>query len=195
MAVALVFYVLVTAVVSVVVTAALYLVAALSRVVSMGQFARAMLTPQIIGFTSRSSVAALPAMIEASEQQLKLPDEVTRAFLPFLVSIFRVAGSIVICVGAVFVAWLYGIPLHGNQLLTVGLLSMVLSFAVPGIPSGGIFVSAPVLAAVGLPVEAIGILLAVDPLSDMFRTVANVTAHLSLSTLAARILLGKRTSA
>jgi len=188
MAVALLYYVLLTSALYVVVAIGLYLVARLFGAIPLRRFARAALTPQIIGFTSRSSLAALPAMIDVSEKQLGLPAEVSRAFLPLLVSLFRVTGGIASATAVVFASWLYGAPLRGDQLLTVGLLSVVVSVGMPAIPGGGIFASAPVLAAVGLPVEAIGILLAVDPISDMFRTGTNITAHLSLSALAARVV-------
>jgi Na+/H+-dicarboxylate symporter len=57
---------------------------------------------------------------------------------------------------------------------------------VPGIPSGGLFVIAPFLAAVGLPVEVIGVLIALDLVPDVFKSLANVTAHLAAVTIVAR---------
>ena len=63
---------------------------------------------------------------------------------------------------------------------------MVLSFYSPGIPSGGLFVLAPVYLQFGLPVEGIGLLIALDLIPDMFITVANVTADLSVATILSR---------
>ena len=76
-------------------------------------------------------------------------------------------------------ATLYGIDLTATQLVTVGVTSVLLTFSVPGIPGGSILIMAPVLLAVGLPVEGIGILLGVDTIPDMFRTTANVTGTMT----------------
>ncbi len=62
--------------------------------------------------------------------------------------------------------------------------STLLSFSVPGIPSGSLFILAPVLVDLGLPAEAVGILIAVDVVPDIFKTTANVTAHLTTAVLA-----------
>jgi Na+/H+-dicarboxylate symporter len=62
--------------------------------------------------------------------------------------------------------------------------AVVTSFAVGGVPSGAVVVVAPVLTAAGLPLEAMGLLLAVDPLPNAFRTVANVTGMMAVTALA-----------
>jgi proton glutamate symport protein len=131
-------------------------------------------------------------MIEATRNNLRLPDEVTQVFLPLLVSVFRVTASIVICVGVAFIAWLYGMTLQPEQLLTVALLSIVLGLAMPGVPGAGVLVTASVLPAIGLPAEALPILLALDAAADMFRTATNVTGHLALSVLATRLMHWRR---
>ena len=59
-----------------------------------------------------------------------------------------------------------------------------ISFSVPGIPSGSLFLLAPVLVDIGLPAEGVGILIAVDVIPDMFKTLANVTSHLTSAVLA-----------
>jgi proton glutamate symport protein len=64
--------------------------------------------------------------------------------------------------------------------------STLLSFSVPGIPSGSLFILAPVLVDLGLPAEAVGVLIAVDVIPDIFKTTANVTAHLTATALASR---------
>jgi len=190
-AVALAYYLAVTVALCIVVGLVLYALAGLSRVVSVPGFARAALTAQLVGFSSRSSMAALPVMIDATKNRLRLPDEVSHAILPMLGAVYRVAAAIVICTGIVFVAWLYGVTLRADQLVTVGLMSIVLGIAMPGVPGAGVLATAPVLSSVGLPAEAVAILLAVDAVGDMFRTATNVTAHLALSVMATRIL-GRR---
>ena len=191
-ALALAYYVVVTACLCLAVATALYTLVSFSRVVSLSQFARAAFSPQVLGFTSRSSQAALSLMVDVARDRLRLPDEISQGVLPLLVSVFRVTGSIVICIAAVFVAWLYGVTLQPNDLLLIALLSVLLGMAMPGIPGGGVLASAPVLSAAGLPAEAIPLLLAVDAAGDMLRTATNVTGHLALSVLAARILASPR---
>jgi Na+/H+-dicarboxylate symporter len=185
---ALLYYVGTTVGLCLVVAAGMYALVWSTRVVPVGGFARSAATAQILGFTSRSSMAALPLMIEASRDRLRLPDEVSHALLPLLVSVFRATASVAICVGVAFVAWLYGVDLRPDQLATAGLLSILLGVAMPGIPGAGVLATAPVLTAVGLPAEAVPVLLAVDAVGDMFRTGTNVTAHLALAVFGARVL-------
>jgi Na+/H+-dicarboxylate symporter len=186
-AIALAAYLLITIALCLVIAAVLYGLVGLSRVTTMTQFAQVALAPQLVGFSSRSSQATLPLMIERAKS-LGLPPEASQALLPLLVSVFRVTSAVVICIGVVFVAWLYGVELRPDQLVTVGILSLLLSIAMPGVPAAGVLATAPVLAEVGLPVEGLAILLAIDPIGDMFRTGTNVTAHLALTVLASRIL-------
>ena len=72
------------------------------------------------------------------------------------------------------------------QVATVAIASVALNATGPGIPSGGLLVQAPVYAAVGLPVEGIGILIAVDLIPDLFKTTLNVTADMAAVTLIGR---------
>jgi Na+/H+-dicarboxylate symporter len=180
-------YVGVTAALCAVVVALLYPLAALGGRVGVGEFARAAAPAQAVAFSSRSSLASLPAMVEGA-RALRLPPEVASFFLPLAVSLFRLAGAIAFPVGVLFVARLYGVELSGAQLATVGAASVLLPFGVPGIPGGFVLVIAPILLAVGLPAEGIGILLGVDTLPDMFRTATNVTGHMA----AAAVLGGRR---
>jgi Na+/H+-dicarboxylate symporter len=78
---------------------------------------------------------------------------------------------------------LYGVPLGPTEYVTIAFLSVLLSFSVPGIPGGSILIMAPVLLAVGAPVEGVGILLGVDTIPDMFRTTANVTGTMAAATI------------
>jgi Na+/H+-dicarboxylate symporter len=89
-------------------------------------------------------------------------------------------------VGALFIAHLYGIPLDAWQIGLIALASVVLNPASPAIPSGGLFVQAPVYLAVGLPVEGLGILIAIDAIPDLFKTLLNVTGDMAALTLIAR---------
>lgn len=157
----------------------LYPLAALLGKVPITDFARAALPAQAVGISSRSSLAALPAMIEGARTRLKLPDEITSFFLPLAASVYRVGTAIGQTVGVLFLAQLYGVALGPTQLASVVLTVVLTSFSVPGIPGGTIIIMAPVLMDAGLPVEGIGILLGADTIPDMFRTTANVTGHMA----------------
>ncbi len=159
----------------------LYPMAARLGRVPLREFARAALPAQAVAFSSRSSLAALPAMIEGARERLHLPDEITSFFLPLAASVYRIGAAIGQTAGVVFIAQLYGVPLGPAQLATIVLTVVATSFSVPGIPGGSIVIMAPVLMSAGLPVEGIGILLGADTIPDMFRTTANVTGHLAVA--------------
>jgi len=154
--------------------------------VSLRDFARAAAPGQAVAISARSSLAALPALIESSRTRLGLPVEVTGFFLPLAAAMFRVGASLGLTAGAVFIGRLYGTPLGVEQVVTVVITAVITSFSIPGIPGGSIIAMAPVLASVGLPVEGLGILLGVDTIPDMFRTAANVTGQLAAATIVAR---------
>lgn len=163
----------------------LYPAAAWGGRMSLRQFARAALPSQAVAFSSRSSLAALPALIDSARTRLGLSEEITGFFLPFASVMFRVGASLALTVGALFIARLYGIGIGATQLVTIVATAIVTSFSIPGIPGGSVIAMVPVLASVGLPLEAIGILLGVDTIPDMFRTTANVTGQLAAAAIVA----------
>ncbi len=164
----------------------LYLVVLVVARVPVARFARAALPAQVVAMTTRSSMAALPAMLTSAEQALALPRTVTSFALPLATSTFRFNQSVTWVVVALFAGKLYGVELAASQIVTIAATSVLMSFSVPGIPSASLFIIAPFLASVGIPAEAIGVLVAVDLLPDVFKTLANVTAHLAAVTLLGR---------
>jgi proton glutamate symport protein len=149
-------------------------------------FARAAAPAQAVAISARSSLAALPALIDGARNRLHLPEEVTGFFLPLASATFRVGATLGLTTGAVFIARLYGVSISGSQLVTIVVTAIITSFSIPGIPGGSIIAMVPVLTAVGLPVEGIGILLGVDTIPDMFRTTANVTGQMAAATIVSR---------
>jgi Na+/H+-dicarboxylate symporter len=154
--------------------------------VRVRQFARAALPAQLIAFTSSSSIASLPALVEGAERGLDIPPRVTGFVLPLAVSIFKFAGPVSWTAGAAFVASFYGIPLDARDLFVIGLAAVFLAFGAPGIPRGAFLMLAPLFTAIGLPVEGIGILIAVDAIPDMFSTTLNVTGDMGAVALVDR---------
>ena len=164
----------------------LYPLAVVGGRTGLARFARACLPAQAVGFGSRSSLAALAAMIEATRDRLALPPAITSFFLPLAVATFRAGAAVNQTVGVIFVAYLYGNALSTSQLATIVATVVVTTFTVPAIPGGSILVMVPVLVAAGLPAEGVGVLLAVDTIPDMFRTMTNVTGHLTVATVLGR---------
>lgn len=164
----------------------LYPAAAIGGRMSLRQFARAALPAQAVAFSSRSSLAALPALIDSARTRLHLPEEIPSFFIPLSVVLFRVGATCGLTTGAVFLARVYGIGVSSAQLATIVVTAVATSFSIPGIPGGSIIAMVPVLAAAGLPVEGIGILFGVDTIPDMFRTTANVTGQLAAAVIVAR---------
>ena len=154
--------------------------------VPVRQFARAALPSQLIAFTSSSSIASLPALVEGAERGLDIPERTTGFVLPLAVSIFKFAGPVSWTMGAAFVAAFYGIALDAKDLLVIGLAAIFLAFGAPGIPRGAFLMLAPLFAAVGLPIEGIGLLIAVDAIPDMFATTLNVTGDMGAVALVDR---------
>jgi Na+/H+-dicarboxylate symporter len=164
----------------------LYGIVAVFGNVSLPKFARAVLPAQVVAFSTRSSLASLPAMIKSSERILGLPPKITSFALPFGVSLLRANTGASWVVSALFIAKLYGVDLSVGQILVFAVTSVAMSFSVPGIPSGGLFIIAPAFLAAGLPIEGVGILIALDSIPDIFKTCVNVTAHMTATTLLAR---------
>jgi proton glutamate symport protein len=147
--------------------------------VSFLAFVRAAAPAQALAFTSRSSLAALPATYQAAHDGLGIPREVSSFFFPFAASIFRVGGCMAQMVGICFLASFYGVPLSWGRLAAIAVNAVGISLTVPGIPGGAIIVMTPTLSSMGIPLEGMVMLLAVDTIPDMFRTMANVTGWLS----------------
>lgn len=165
-------------------TILLYPVVALVGRMSLRRFVSAAAPAQALAAGSRSSLAALPLMISAAREKLGLSETASGFVLPLAVSVFRVNVPMAWVVGVVFLGKLYGIPVSEGALLGLVLTSTLLSFSVPGIPSASLFLLSPVLVDLGLPAAGVGILIAVDVLPDMFKTLANVTSQLTAAVLA-----------
>jgi proton glutamate symport protein len=159
--------------------------AAVAGRIPIARYARALLPSQLIAFSSSSSIATLPSVVRSAEQ-LEIPAPVIGFVLPLAASVFKVAAPVSWAAGALFVARLYGVPLGFTGLLAVALVAVFLSFGVPGIPRGAFILLTPLFLALGLPVEGIGILIAVDAIPDTFASALNASGQLAAAAVVAR---------
>lgn len=164
-----------------------YVVAVVIGGVPLRLFAAAVAPAQVIALGSRSSSAALPSMIDAARDVLRLPPQIVSFILPMAVVVFRISVPVSFILGALFLGKLYGVPLDGGQIAVVAVLSVLLSFSVPGVPSGSLFMMAPVFADVGIPVEGVAILIAIDVIPDLLKTTTIVTAHMASAVVVSRV--------
>jgi Na+/H+-dicarboxylate symporter len=182
---ALAYYVVILSALCVIFTLALYPIVSFFGHIPGSRFARASAPAQSVALGTQSSLASLPAMIQAAEERLRLSPRATGVVLPLAVSVFRFSTPIWLIVASFFVAQLYDIALTPAQIGTVGVMSVVMSIGGVGLPSGASYFGpiTPVFLSIGLPVEAIAVLFAVDTIPDMVETVSNVTADLAAAAI------------
>ncbi len=181
---ALGYYILVSSGALLVFTGLLYILVWIGGGISPTRFARAAAPAQVVAFGTHSSMASLPAMVDGVEGQLAVSPTGTGFVLPLALAVFKYSGPVWFVVVACFVSRLYDVPIDPSRAVAIVLASIVTSVAIGGVPSGAVVVVAPVLTAAGLPLEAMGILLAVDPIPNAFRTMANVTGMMAVTVLA-----------
>ncbi len=183
---ALGYYVVVMSITQLLMIALLYPVAALVGAASVSRFARAVFPAQAVAFSSSSSLASLPALIDGANRRLGLPPRVSDVVLPLAVSTFKVGLPLMWVTAAVFLGRFYGITLTPMQLVLVALTAILTSFSTPGVPHGWLLVISPLVATMGIPPEGIGLLIAVDAIPDMFATTLNVTGDMTAAAIVAR---------
>ena len=125
-------------------------------------------------FSTSSSSATLPLTIECVEESAGVSRRVSSFVLPLGATINMDGTALYESVAAVFIAQLYGIDLSLGQQFLVFITATLAAIGAAGIPSAGLVTLAIVLGAVGLPLDGIGMIVAVDRLLDMFRTMVNV---------------------
>jgi proton glutamate symport protein len=170
--------------------AAAYPVASLIGGVSPGRFAKAAAPAQAVALSTQSSVASLPAMIKTCEAHLGLPSNITGVTLPLAVTLFRIAGPLASLTIAIYAAHVMGVSVSAPQLAAGAIIAIIM---VPagggGIPATVTFFATqtPILSAMGVPIEILGLLIAVETIPDMFRTTANVSMDMAVTTAVARL--------
>jgi len=183
---ALGYYVAVVAMLLAIATLLLYPLVKIGAGVPMRRFARAAAPVQAIAFSTRSSFASLPVLVDRAEHALNIRPDVSGVVLPIAVSVFKFGMPIMRLTGTCFIARLFGVPFGWMEVLALAAALTAASFYTPGVPSGSLIILAPIYEVFGLPVAGIGLLLAVDLVPDMFVTVSNTTADLAVATLLSR---------
>ncbi len=167
-------------------TLCLYPLTALLGRIGLRRFAYGVAPAQAVAVGTRSSLAALPALLEGAQARLNLPPRVAGFVLPLAVSTFKVNRTVSSTAKLLFLATVYGIDLSVAEIAAFVATIMVLSFATPGLPSTGTMRSLPAYLALGIPLEGCLILDTVEAIPDVFKTLANVTADMSVAVVVDR---------
>jgi proton glutamate symport protein len=181
-------YLILTCLIGILITLSMYVVVALTRSAPLARFARAALPAQAVGFSTQSSLASLPAMLTAAQSTLGLSTRVSGIVLPLAVSVFRVTSPPMNLAIVLFVAHIYGVDLDAGRLAIGTAVCVLTSLVVVSLPSALTFftTTVPISLAMGVPIQLLTILIAVEVIPDLFRTVGNVTADLTVATIVAR---------
>ena len=150
------------------------------------EWLRGIRQPMAVAVSTASSSATLPVTIEACEENLDVPGPVASFVLPLGATMNMDGTALYEAIAALFVAQAYGIDLSLGQQLVVFFTAAAASVGAAGIPSAGLVTMAMVFQAVGLPLEGIGLILAVDRFLDMFRTTVNVMGDTSAAVVLKR---------
>ena len=143
------------------------------------RFLRAAFPSMLMGFSTTSSMATLPTMLDAADNALQIPRPVSGFVLPIAASLNRGGSAVFQAVAVVFIARLYGIPFGIGEMLAAGAAVFLASLTVASVPSAGVISLLPAFQSTGLPIAGLTILIGLDRLPDMFRTMTNVTGHLT----------------
>lgn len=168
-------------------TALMYLLPLVGRV-PLSRFVAAVAPVQALAASTQSSLACLPANVERARGVLKLPERVIDVALPMGVALFRVTGPAANVAVVWFVLTVHGIEPTPAQLAAGALIAPLMSLAAVGLPGQVSFFSsiAPIALVMGAPLELLAVLVAVEVIPDVFRTIGNVTGHLGAAAALSR---------
>ncbi|MDN3646466.1 dicarboxylate/amino acid:cation symporter [Pontixanthobacter aestiaquae] len=159
-----------------------YLLAVLGGRMSPVKFAREMIPSQAVAISTQSSLASLPAML-ASAKRLGIGDATADFVLPLAVAIFRATSPAMNIAVVIYVATLAGVPLSPALLIAGIAVAFIISVGSVSLPGSISFVVSigPIAYAMGVPVEPLALLVAVEMLPDIMRTLANVTMNVAVT--------------
>lgn len=184
---ALVHYVVIVSAVGVVITMLAYVVAVIGGRVGVARFGRAVIPAQAVAISTQSSLASLPAMLR-SAKTLSVPVQASGVILPLAVAVFRVTGPAMNIAVVLYVAHWLGIQLGPAQIAAGITAAALTTMSSPSLPGQISFVAAiaPIAMAMGVPIEPLMLLVAVENIPDIVRTVGNVTMDVAATATIAR---------
>lgn len=156
--------------------------------IALGRFVRASLPVLAVALSTQSSLASLPAMLRSSEE-MDVPVATSGVVLPLAVAMMRATGPAMNLAVAIYVAAWFGVPLTFATLAAATVVAVLTSLGSVSLPGQISFISAiaPIAVTLGVPVAPLGLLVAVETMPDIFRTLGNVIFDLAVTlTVAAR---------
>lgn len=184
---ALAHYILVVAAMGGFVLLLAYAMAVILGGLTPGRFAGALLPAQAVAMSTQSSLASLPAMLD-SASRLNLRAATAEFVLPLAVAIFRATSPAMNMAVALYVAELAGVDITAANVLAGGLVALIISVGSVSLPGSISFVVSigPIALAMGVPIEPLALLVAVEMLPDIMRTLANVTMNVAVCAIVDR---------
>ncbi len=175
-------YVVLISAVGIFVTLAGYPLAVIAGRVPLGKFCRALIAPQAVAISTRSSLASLPAML-SSAREMGIRDQVADVSLPISVALFRATGPAMNVAVAFYVAHWLGLEPTLGQMIAATAVGAVMSYGAVSLPGEVSYISsiAPIAMALGVPIAPLALLVAVEMIPDIFRTVGNVTLDVAVT--------------
>lgn len=175
-------YIVLISVIGVAVTLVGYPIAVLAGRIGLGTFTRSMIAPQSVAISTRSSLASLPAMLAAS-RLMGIREQVADVTLPIAVALFRGTGPAMNVAVAFYVAHWLGYEPSIGQIIAATAVGAVMSYAAISLPGEISFISsiAPIAMALGVPIAPLALLVAVEMIPDIVRTLGNVTLDVAVT--------------
>jgi Na+/H+-dicarboxylate symporter len=180
-------YVVLISIVGILVTLAAYPLAIIAGRVAPARFARAMIGPGAVAISTRSSLASLPAMLGAA-RTIGVKEGVADVTLPISVALFRATGPAMNVAVSFYVAHWLGYEPTVGQMIAATAVAAVMSYGAVSLPGEITFISsiAPINLALGVPIAPLALLVAVEMVPDIFRTVGNVAMDVAVTTVVDR---------
>lgn len=177
-------YVVLISVIGILVTLAGYPLAIVAGRIPPGELVRGMIAPQAVAISTRSSLASLPAMLTAV-RAMRVRPQVADVTLPISVALFRATGPAMNTAVAFYVAHWLGYEPTVAQMIAATAVGAVMSYGAVSLPGEVSFISsiAPIAMALGVPIAPLALLVAVEMVPDIFRTVGNVTLDVAVTTV------------
>lgn len=157
-------------------------IARVNPLIFLRKYAPAMLTT----FSLSSSSAAMPVNMQTCRDQLGISSKVCSFSIPLGATVNMDGSCIYLAVAALFLAKIYGVSLSGSEMFSLVFSILILSIGAPGVPGSAFICLSVLLVQIGVPVEAVGLLMGIDPILSMFRATSNTTGDAAVSLAVAK---------